>query len=474
MAEHNNKTSVRLLLHCVDGVVPYLTPHLLRRCFPADQVGSVLSLGLAVRDTCVVPVFEQPQQQQINDSETKKRKREPQVRPGHKPKGYTISASIQPDAWILPYHRVTVPSFDLLQDATKSSSFHRQKLKTNDTELSVTKQQVNIWTINGRLALTPALYQDAVQGLQSHAYVPLYDMIPTIPEPHSLNEQKSPSYAAKAKKRHDHRAEMAVARTQHWLELLQQQQHNDKLIAWIPILIDPNSTDTSLTEAQIEILLEHGQNEQDKHTSSTGQGVALIGWQHQTEPSARVEQLKTVADKLAGNEVSSICVLSTQSLRQVMEIATCNAAAATNCTIYCGTNLPTIWAQEKKAFVVNLQCDSKNTTTEKQQQRKDSSSFSTGLDENGCIYLQTKCLGKDVSSHAWFRDKGPLVKGCQCLTCQTHTRAYVYHLVCAKELLAEILLFIHNLHHMLELLKILQREDMLVSGLVDFVVSQLG
>ena len=41
--------------------------------------------------------------------------------------------------------------------------------------------------------------------------------------------------------------------------------------------------------------------------------------------------------------------------------------------------------------------------------------------------------------------------GCSCLTCQTHSRAYLYHLVLTKELLAEILVFIHNLHQMLEL-----------------------
>lgn len=45
-------------------------------------------------------------------------------------------------------------------------------------------------------------------------------------------------------------------------------------------------------------------------------------------------------------------------------------------------------------------------------------------------------------------DFSPILKQCQCYTCTHYTRAYVNHLLLTSELLAPILLMIHNLHHM--------------------------
>ncbi|XP_042316112.1 queuine tRNA-ribosyltransferase accessory subunit 2 isoform X2 [Sceloporus undulatus] len=44
-------------------------------------------------------------------------------------------------------------------------------------------------------------------------------------------------------------------------------------------------------------------------------------------------------------------------------------------------------------------------------------------------------------------DFGPLVKGCSCYCCQNHSRAYVHHLLMTNELLAGVLLMMHNLQH---------------------------
>ncbi|KAL9094410.1 MAG: hypothetical protein Q9165_003260 [Trypethelium subeluteriae] len=46
-------------------------------------------------------------------------------------------------------------------------------------------------------------------------------------------------------------------------------------------------------------------------------------------------------------------------------------------------------------------------------------------------------------------DVGPLRKGCSCFACETHHRAYVHHLLDAKEMLAWVLLQIHN-HHIID------------------------
>lgn len=44
-------------------------------------------------------------------------------------------------------------------------------------------------------------------------------------------------------------------------------------------------------------------------------------------------------------------------------------------------------------------------------------------------------------------DFRPLVEGCECYCCQNHKRAYLHHLLVTKELLAGVLLMLHNLAH---------------------------
>ena len=60
--------------------------------------------------------------------------------------------------------------------------------------------------------------------------------------------------------------------------------------------------------------------------------------------------------------------------------------------------------------------------------------------------MQQLPLGHDMwlTHHATSLE--PLVDGCECHTCQKHHRAYIQHLLSAKEMLAWVLLQIHNLH----------------------------
>ncbi len=51
------------------------------------------------------------------------------------------------------------------------------------------------------------------------------------------------------------------------------------------------------------------------------------------------------------------------------------------------------------------------------------------------------------------RDFTPVEAGCDCYCCRNYTRAYIRHLVKAKEILASILLTCHNLHHTLEFMR---------------------
>jgi queuine tRNA-ribosyltransferase len=50
-------------------------------------------------------------------------------------------------------------------------------------------------------------------------------------------------------------------------------------------------------------------------------------------------------------------------------------------------------------------------------------------------------------------DPGPLVDGCACYTCRRFSRAYLRHLATADEMLAGILLSIHNIHFLQDLMR---------------------
>ncbi|KAK5120780.1 hypothetical protein LTR85_005846 [Meristemomyces frigidus] len=59
-------------------------------------------------------------------------------------------------------------------------------------------------------------------------------------------------------------------------------------------------------------------------------------------------------------------------------------------------------------------------------------------------------LGIDMWNIAHAADLSPLSKGCTCYTCTSHHRAYLQHLLAAKEMLGWVLLQIHN-HHVIDL-----------------------
>lgn len=57
----------------------------------------------------------------------------------------------------------------------------------------------------------------------------------------------------------------------------------------------------------------------------------------------------------------------------------------------------------------------------------------------------------NLMNAAFARDEGPIDQACTCYTCRHFTRAYLRHLIVAKEMLAATLLSIHNLHTLLQL-----------------------
>jgi queuine tRNA-ribosyltransferase len=70
------------------------------------------------------------------------------------------------------------------------------------------------------------------------------------------------------------------------------------------------------------------------------------------------------------------------------------------------------------------------------------------------------------------RDGRPISETCTCYTCQTHSRAYIRHLIQAREMLSGTLLSIHNLHTLLNLAARL-REAIFAGQYADFARQYL-
>jgi tRNA-guanine family transglycosylase len=60
--------------------------------------------------------------------------------------------------------------------------------------------------------------------------------------------------------------------------------------------------------------------------------------------------------------------------------------------------------------------------------------------------LQTSSLGVtlDLKQAKFKCDARPLVEGCPCEACKSHTRAYIHHLLTCSEMTANLLLTVHN------------------------------
>jgi len=59
----------------------------------------------------------------------------------------------------------------------------------------------------------------------------------------------------------------------------------------------------------------------------------------------------------------------------------------------------------------------------------------------------------NLMNASFARDERPIDATCDCYTCKTFTRAYIRHLIVAKELLAGTLISIHNLRALIRLME---------------------
>jgi queuine tRNA-ribosyltransferase len=93
----------------------------------------------------------------------------------------------------------------------------------------------------------------------------------------------------------------------------------------------------------------------------------------------------------------------------------------------------------------------------------------TRLGRNNAVFLRS---GErlNLKNAEFSRDNAPIDAGCGCYTCRTFSRAYLRHLIQAKEMLAATLLSIHNVYTLIQLAKDL-RAAVLRGDFENFVAS---
>ena len=82
----------------------------------------------------------------------------------------------------------------------------------------------------------------------------------------------------------------------------------------------------------------------------------------------------------------------------------------------------------------------------------------------------------NLMNAAFARDEQPIDPACRCYTCRTFTRAYLRHLIIAREMLAATLLSIHNLFTLVELARNLRSAILAgrLNAFADEALAKLG
>jgi len=465
--------NVKLLLHGENGCFPFLSPHQLETFFSPNSaiVHNHLLLGISLNDSCVHPVFDQEFKRRKLCIKNEKGKKEKNMKAElskslnskdlhntavnyskdyqslnekgavTKPVGYTFAPMIfginDIDCAVddcrhegtlinLPpssttYHRrcssvggyktVFVSTFDLIDDLTAFARKNKRK-KGKETEASskcvseifVTSfsnnKHAGLITNHGVQNISPKLYVKVAKSMKCEAIVGLYDQF------HEKEGKK--------------RKHIRINRNDSWVSMILSRSNSDDEECkgescnfssnnsekfWAPILMD----DTSLSV-------------NNKYSQSLN-GVALVGWHHMESRTRRVEFLKECVS-MFGNE-KDVVIMATSNIQQVID-------AVRNGANIIGTQIPANLARSKRALLFNLTDWNSVKQTETQQ------------------FYSNDC-GVDLTDKIFVRDSLPLVHGCSCLSCKEgrHSRSYIHHLLHANEILAQILLFAHNLQQML-------------------------
>jgi queuine tRNA-ribosyltransferase len=95
----------------------------------------------------------------------------------------------------------------------------------------------------------------------------------------------------------------------------------------------------------------------------------------------------------------------------------------------------------------------------------------TRIARNGAVFTRRGRV--NLRNAAFAEDPAPIEGDCMCYTCRTFSRAYLRHLIMAKEITGLRLTTLHNLHFMLETMRRI-RQSILVGAFADYKAEFLA
>jgi queuine tRNA-ribosyltransferase len=75
----------------------------------------------------------------------------------------------------------------------------------------------------------------------------------------------------------------------------------------------------------------------------------------------------------------------------------------------------------------------------------------TRISRNGSAFTSEGRI--NIKNNRYIRDFEPVEKDCSCYTCSNYSAAYIRHLVKSREILASMLLTIHNIHFIMDMVR---------------------
>ncbi|WIA41169.1 hypothetical protein OEZ86_004784 [Tetradesmus obliquus] len=298
------------------------------------------------------------------------------------------------------HHYLGIPSWPVFasnRDPTMAEYFSAKS--SNNTAVYAT-----LYT--GGTQVTPERYMQAIAALQPDMYVALADEVPGDARPKRVGQ--------------------SVDRTIKWLdECLQhhqamqqqlQQQQQGEAAAPLP---DP----------QLFAAVVGAGSEQERQRSAKAAaerdvaGFALCGF-GMGEPAAARPALMAAALQHLPAEKPRV-VVGLASPEEVLE------AVAQGVDLF-DCSYPTHATAQGYALCFPL----RQQREQQQQQQQDCADADCGADDSKL----------NLWSLQYRTDKGPLVQGCSCFACRNHSRAYLHHLLHTHEMLASVLLELHNTH----------------------------
>lgn len=408
---------IKLMIPAQDGCFPYLSNFLLKEYFnpEEDRIQNNVILGIAVKDSCIVATYgekakhKKRKRTEINEINTDGANQEKNKN------GSSATTHLKPTGY-------TFSAKPIQSIANLSPGIRTMAVPTFDLfddietanrgarpPLTVvsTNRNLSIYTPNGLQEISPQLYTETAMNLKCESFVALFDQ---------ANEMNTKN-----------RRISAMDRCKTWLDTCIEsrkmrltQPEGDSPLIFAPLSCDTNE--------MFSVGLDHIESVKDSID-----GVVLVSFHRQKEHDQK-EALLQCTQRLKSKPK---IVLATSSLRQIL-------IAAEGGVSIIGSALPVIWARSHKAFVFN-------------HSEED-------LDENRCFDV--------ADSKKYIRDSSPLCNGCKCPACKDnrYSRAYIHHLINAKEMLADILLVSHNLFQFIEFIISLNDAKQLGSeALTDFI-----